>query len=150
MEKATFVITHHPNEAGAWQETVKAHSYDAVANKLFGRDKWSRILPNNGQGQIFCPTSGYLKYIQVQMVFNGDVDTVEFNGKTYPLVYVELADGTNVPVSSSALQDALLDAEGSYLSEEAREVDERIACFMPHLQNATREQVLAFAEECYA
>ena len=152
MAKATFAIIHHPGEAGAWHEIVKANSYDAVANKIFGRNKWSRILQK--QGQIFCPTTGYVKYIQAVMLFDGNYDgvfdAIEFEGMVYPIAYVELADGTEVPVSSGALQDVLLDAEGRYVSEEARQVDEQIACFMPDLQNATHEQVLAFAEECYA
>ena len=153
MGKATFAIVHNPGCPGAWPEIAKANSYDAVANKIFGRNQWSRILQK--QGQIFCPRkSGTHHSVHVVMLFDlnygGDIDTIMFNGMVYPIANVELADGTEVPVSSSALQDALLDTEGRYVSTEARRVDEQIACFMPDMQNATHEQVLAFAEECYA
>ena len=153
MEKATFALIHKPGSAGAWHEIVKANTYDAVANKVFGRNQWSRILQK--QGQIFCSRNASdVTCVHAVMLFDGnydgDIDTIEFNGMVYPIAYVELADGTEVPVSSSALQDALLDAEGRYVSDEARRVDEQIACFMPDMQNASYEQVLAFAEECYA
>ena len=153
MGKATFALIHNPGCPGYWHEIVKAKTFDAVANKVFGRNQWSRILQE--QGQIFCPRkSGTAQSVHVVMLFNGnyggDIDTIVFKGMVYPIAYVELADGTEVPVSSSALQDALLDAEGRYVSAEARWVDEQIACFMPDMQNASYEQVLAFAEECYA
>ena len=78
------------------------------------------------------------------------IETIVFRCVEYPLLYVTLDDGTDVPVSDTALQDALLDAEGNYVSDEARVVDEQISCYMDNLENAAEEDVQAFVEECYA
>lgn len=66
------------------------------------------------------------------------METIEFNGKKYPSVIVNLPFGER-RISNIALNESLLNEDGSYVSENARIIDEEIFYFV-------EEEILHFRE----
>jgi hypothetical protein len=64
--------------------------------------------------------------------------TINFNGKEFPFVNINLPFGER-QVSNHKLNEALMNLDGSYVSEEARIIDENIFYFV-------EEEVLRFRE----
>ena len=64
------------------------------------------------------------------------METIEFNGKKYPSVIVNLPFGER-RISNIDLNESLLNEDGSYVSENARIIDEKIFYFV-------EEEILRF------
>jgi hypothetical protein len=66
------------------------------------------------------------------------METIEFEGKPFPRVLVNMPFG-EVRISTEILNETLMNYDGSYVSEEARLIDEDIFYFV-------EEQALRFSE----
>ncbi|WP_339653197.1 hypothetical protein [uncultured Maribacter sp.] len=66
------------------------------------------------------------------------METISFNGKEFPSVIINMPFGERT-ISTVQLNESLLNLEGSYVSEEARLIDENIFYFV-------EENVLCFQE----
>lgn len=53
------------------------------------------------------------------------MEKINFNGKKFPIVNIDLPFGER-KISSQKLNEALMNLDGSYISEEARMIDENI------------------------
>ena len=60
------------------------------------------------------------------------METITYNGKSYPIRYVYLSDGDYIPVSTEELQELLFADDGRYVSAEAQITDEQIAFYVPN------------------
>jgi hypothetical protein len=58
------------------------------------------------------------------------MDKIEFQNKEYKVREIELPEFGNVLISTNSLNELLLNEDGSYTSEEAIAVDERIFYFV--------------------
>ena len=66
------------------------------------------------------------------------METISFNGKEFPSVIINMPFGERT-ISTVQLNESLLNLVGSYVSEEARLIDENIFYFV-------EENVLCFRE----
>ena len=66
------------------------------------------------------------------------MEVIKFNGNEYPLVIVNLPFGKS-KISSIELNEALMNSDGGYISDEARLIDEKIFYFV-------EDEVLCFRE----
>jgi hypothetical protein len=57
------------------------------------------------------------------------MDRIIFQNKTYPSVFINLPFGLK-QISTTKLNECLMDYDGNYVSEEARSVDEEIFYFL--------------------
>ena len=74
---------------------------------------------------------------------------IEFDGKEYPTKLLDIPDFGEKLVSIESLQKSLHDAEGFYVSDEARVVDEKIFFFVPDNAIDEDEKALTeFVDEC--
>lgn len=67
------------------------------------------------------------------------MEAINFNGKVFPVIYVKFPFGER-KVSNHKLNYALMNFEGSYVSEEARLIDEKIYYFV-------EDEVLHFSND---
>lgn len=58
------------------------------------------------------------------------MDKIEFQNKEYKVREIEIPEFGNVLISTNSLNELLLNESGSYISEEAIAVDERIFYFV--------------------
>ncbi len=57
------------------------------------------------------------------------MDKIVFQGKSYPVTYINMPFGKRM-ISNEQLNDALMNYDGSYVSNEAKVIDEKIFYFV--------------------
>lgn len=91
---------------------------------------------------VYCPDCGKMLYDKIP------TDTIKFNGRDYPIREICLGDDIGkVIVSVESLNDALMN-DGDYVSEEARQEDEKIyTCVGREELRLPEEDLIIFIHE---
>lgn len=112
------------NDADGWEKVMSLDSVFIQTPDCGQCNHWRGFFSDK-EGNVYCPDCGKLLNEPLY-------ETVELNGQEFNIRVLNIKGPFNgKTISTENLNDMLLDEEGGYISEDARQLDEMIFFYVP-------------------